>query len=131
MAYKVLVVDDEQDAVEVLEKKLAHEGYDVVTAFDGQEALVKMREDNPDIILLDLMLPKKNGMEVLREIRQDYKDRWRPVIIISAKHELDAIRGCYSLEADHYLTKPCTIESILRGVSTMISLIPLRQEHKQ
>ena len=76
------------------------------------------------------MLPKKNGMEVLREIRQDYKDRWRPVIIISAKHELDAIKGCYSLEADQYLTKPCNLEAILAAVGTMISLIPLRQESK-
>lgn len=130
MAYKILVVDDEQEAVEILQKKLTHQGYDVVTAFDGEEALVRMREDNPDIILLDLMLPKKNGMEVLKEIRQDYKDRWRPVIIISAKHELDAIKGCYSLEADHYLTKPCGLENILAAVETMISLIPLRQEPK-
>jgi DNA-binding response OmpR family regulator len=130
MAYKLLVVDDEQEAVEILEKRLTREGYEVVTAFDGQEALVKMREDNPDIILLDLMLPKKNGMEVLKEIRQDFKDKWRPVIIISAKHELDAIKGCYSLEADHYLTKPCSMENILRAISTMISLIPLRQEQK-
>jgi len=128
MSYKLLVVDDEQDVVELIEKKLSREGYEVVTAFDGAEALVKMREDNPDIILLDLMLPKKNGMEVLKEIRQDYKDRWRPVIIISAKHELDSIKGCYSLEADHYLTKPCSMENILRAISTMISLIPLRQE---
>lgn len=130
MAYKLLLVDDEQDVVEILEKKLVRQGYDVVTALDGQEALVKMRQDNPDIILLDLMLPKKNGMEVLREIRQDYKDKWRPIIIISAKHELDAIKGCYSLEADHYLTKPCGVESILRSIETMISLIPLRQEQK-
>ena len=130
MAYKLLVVDDEQEAVEILEKKLIHQGYDVVTAFDGEEALLRMREDNPDIILLDLMLPKKNGMEVLKEIRQDYKDRWRPVIIISAKHELDAIKGCYSLEADHYLTKPCNMENILSAIETMISLIPLRQEPK-
>jgi len=130
MAYKLLVVDDEQEAVEILQNRLIREGYDVVTAFDGQEAMVRMREDNPDIVLLDLMLPKKNGMEVLKEIRLDYKDKWRPVIIISAKHELDAIKGCYSLEADHYLTKPCSIENILRGISTMISLIPLRQEQK-
>jgi len=130
MAYKLLVVDDEQEAVEILEKKLVHQGYEVVTALDGEGALVRMREDNPDIILLDLMLPKKNGMEVLKEIRQDYKDRWRPVIIISAKHELDAIKGCYSLEADHYLTKPCSMENILSAIETMISLIPLRQEPK-
>ncbi len=130
MSYKLLLVDDEEEAVEILQNRLTREGYEVVTALDGEEALVKMKEDNPDIVLLDLMLPKKNGMEVLKEIRQSYKDRWRPVIIISAKHELDSIKGCYSLEADHYLTKPCNMESILRGINTMISLIPLRQKHK-
>ncbi len=130
MSYKLLLVDDEEEAVEILQNRLTREGYEVVTALDGEEALVKMKEDNPDIVLLDLVLPKKNGMEVLKEIRQSYKDRWRPVIIISAKHELDSIKGCYSLEADHYLTKPCNMESILRGINTMISLIPLRQKHK-
>ncbi|MBI4982793.1 MAG: response regulator [Candidatus Omnitrophica bacterium] len=126
MAHKLLIVDDEKDVIEFLEKRLKHEGYDVVTAFDGEQALTRVKEDNPDLILLDLMLPKKNGFEVLKEVRENFKDKWRPIIIVSAKTELDSVKTCYGLEADHYLTKPCTIENILRGIRTMISLIPMR-----
>jgi len=128
MAYKLLIVDDEKDIVETLESRLIKEGYEVVVAYDGEEALLKVKEDNPDIILLDLMMPKLNGFEVLKEVRQNYKDKWRPIIIISAKDELQSVHQSYSLEADHYLTKPCTMENILRGIRTMISLIPLRKE---
>ena len=128
MAYKLLVVDDDKEITEMLQKRLIREGYEVVVAFDGEEALVKVREANPDVILLDLMMPKLNGFEVLKEIRKNYKDKWRPVIIISAKTELDSVKQCYNLEADHYLTKPCTMENLLRGIRIMISLIPLRQK---
>jgi len=128
MVYKILVVDDEKDAVEILKNRLEREGYEVTAVFDGEEALRKVKEDNPDVILLDLILPKLNGFEVLKEIREKHTDKWRPVIIISARTELDTIRKGYNLEADHYLTKPCTIDNILRGIKTMISLIPLRKE---
>jgi len=128
MAYKLLVVDDDKDAVETLEKRLAQEGYKVAVAFDGEEALLKIKEFDPDIILLDLMLPKLNGFEVLKEVREKYKDKWRPIIIISAETDLEAVKKSYNLEADHYLTKPCTMDNILRGIRTMISLIPLRTD---
>jgi len=127
MAYKLLVVDDDKDIVETLSKRLREEGYEVVVAFDGEEALVKVKEENPDVILLDLMLPKLNGLEVLKKIRLKFLDKWRPVIIISAKTELETVKDCYNLEADHYLTKPCSFENILRGIRIMISLIPLRK----
>lgn len=126
MAYKLLVVDDDKDIVETLQKRLIQEGYEVAVAFDGEEALTKVKTDNPDIVLLDLMLPKLNGFEVLKEIRERFKDKWRPVIIISAKNDLESIKTSYGLEADHYLTKPCTMENVLRGVRTVISLIPIR-----
>jgi len=128
MAYKLLLADDDKDVVETLKKRLLQEGYEVVVAFDGEEALLKIGEDNPDVILLDLMMPKLNGFEVLKAIKQKFKDKWRPVIIVSAKTELDSVKTCYGLEADHYLTKPCTMENLLRGIRTMISLIPLRQD---
>lgn len=126
MAYKILVVDDEEDVVESLSKRLLKEGYEVFVAFDGEDALLRVRENDPDIILLDLMLPKLNGFDVLKEIKEKYSDRWRPTIIISAKTELESVKDCYNLEADHYLTKPCSMESILQGIETMISLLPFR-----
>jgi DNA-binding response OmpR family regulator len=127
MTYKLLVVDDEVDIVEALKKHLFHEGYEVVVAFDGEEALEKMKSDNPDIVILDLMLPKLNGFEVLERIRKNYNDRWRPVIILSVKGDLESVREGYNLEADLYLTKPCSMENVLRGIKTMISLIPQRK----
>ncbi|RJP29531.1 MAG: response regulator [Candidatus Omnitrophota bacterium] len=125
--FKIMIVDDEPDVIESLSSRIAREGYDVSSAYDGQEALDKMVNDLPDIVLLDLMMPKLNGFDVLKEIRKKYKDKWIPVIIVSAKTELESVKQCYSLEADHYLTKPCTIEKILQGIETMISLIPLRR----
>jgi len=126
MSHKLLVVDDDKEIVETLKSRLLKEGFDLTCAYDGEEALTKVKEDNPDIILLDLMLPKLNGFEVLKEIREKHTDKWRPVIIISAKNEFESIKKCYNLEADHYLTKPCKIDDILDGIRIMISLIPAR-----
>lgn len=131
MAYKILIVDDDKDIVEALKNRLVKEGYEAVTAYDGEEALQKVKEENPDIVVLDLMMPKRNGFEVLKEIREKFKDKWRPVIIVSAQDELASLEKCYSLEADHYLTKPCDMETVLRGIRTMISLIPARIQKKQ
>jgi len=128
VAYKLLVVDDEKDVVDTLHKRLTREGYDVVTAFDGEEALVKVKQENPDAVLLDLVMPKVNGFEVLKQIREVHNHKWIPVIIITAQSDLDSLKKGYDLEADHYLIKPCTFERILQGVETMISLIPLRIE---
>ena len=126
MAHKLLIVDDDPEIVETLKTRLIKEHYEVLTAFDGEEALLRVKEDKPDVILLDLMLPKLNGFEVLKEIREKHRDKWMPIIIISAKNELEAVKECYNLEADHYLTKPCDIDKVLRGIQTMISLIPAR-----
>ena len=131
MAHKILVVDDDRDIVETLKNRLEKENYEVAVAFDGEEAITKIKEVNPDIVLLDLVMPKINGFEVLKEIREKYKEKWRPVIIVSAQDDLESFRKSYSLEADHYLTKPCTMEHILSGIRTMISLIPLRDNKEQ
>ena len=127
MAHRLLVVDDEKEITEMLRERLTKKGFEVVTAFDGAEALEKVKTDDPDVIILDLMMPKLNGFEVLKELKDKFCDKWRPVIILSAKSELDSVKTCYDLEADHYLTKPCSYENLLRGIETMISLIPLRE----
>jgi DNA-binding response OmpR family regulator len=126
MAFKILVVDDEPDIVHVVTGRLTRQGYEVSSAFDGEEALAKFPVFDPDLVLLDLTMPKLNGFEVLKQIREKYTDRWRPVIIISAQTELDAMRTAYNMEADHYLTKPCPMDAIIKGIETMRSLIPLR-----
>ena len=126
MAYKILVVDDEKDIVELVRSRLQREGYDVAVAYDGEEALFRIKDADPDAVILDLMMPKLNGFEVLKAIRDNLNDKWRPVIIVSANAELESVRKSYSMEADHYLTKPCSMDTLLRGVQTVLSLIPLR-----
>lgn len=124
--FKILLVDDDKDIAERLASKLKKEGYGPVLAFDGQQALEKVASDDPDIIILDLMLPKLNGFEVLQEVRKNHNQRWRPVIIVSSCEELESFKKGYDLEADHYIIKSGNFEDILRGIKTMISLIPHR-----
>ena len=126
MSHKLLLVDDDKDIIDALKPRLQREGYDVFTAFDGEEGLRMVRDCNPDIILLDLLMPKLNGFDVLKEIRTNMNDRWRPIIIISANADLVSIKKGYDMEADHYLAKPCTIDTVLHGIKTMISLLPAR-----
>jgi len=127
MPYKILIADDEKDIVDVVGKKLKAHNYDVIVALDGQEALSKVYEEEPDVILLDLVMPKLNGFEVLKKVRENFTKKWIPVIIVSANVDLVSVNKSYGLEADHYLTKPCSFDSILLGIETMISLIPLRR----
>lgn len=125
MSHKILFVDDEKNLVDIFSAGLIKAGYEVVIAYDGEQALEKLGQDKPDVVILDLMMPKLNGFEVLIEIRKRFK-KWIPVIIYSAESELESVKKAYGLEADHYLTKPCSIDNIIRGVETMLSLIPLR-----
>lgn len=100
---KILVVDDEPQILKVVDARLHKEGYTVVTAADGEQALKKFSEHVPDLVVLDLMLPKLDGFEVCREIR---KTSTVPIIILSAKgDEVDKIVG-FQMGVDDYLTKP-------------------------
>ena len=106
---KVLVVDDESKLARFIELELRHEGYDVVLAEDGRVGIEKFYEEEPDIILLDLMLPELNGIEVCRRLR---KESDVPIIMLTAKGEtMDKIAGLDS-GADDYITKPFAIEEL-------------------
>ncbi|MFZ5801134.1 MAG: response regulator transcription factor [Candidatus Omnitrophota bacterium] len=125
---KILVADDEKDILEVLCKKIADAGYEVVSAKDGQEALDKIYKEAPDVILLDVRMPKLDGFEVLKRLREKpLPNKWQPVIIVSALGELEDMKKGYSLEADYYIVKPCDILTILNGIETMLHLIPVRR----
>ena len=122
---KILIADDEDVVLEIMARKIASQGYEVVTAKDGQEAWNKIVSDVPDIIILDLSMPKMNGWTLLRRLRQNPPTkRWQPVVIVSAQNELENFKKGMDLEADHYLTKPCPIENILKAIRLMLSLIP-------
>lgn len=110
---KVLVVDDEKPISDIIKFNLTKEGYDVFTAFDGEEALAQFAKVGPDIILLDLMLPKMDGLEVCREIR---KTSDVPIIMLTAKDsEIDKVLGL-ELGADDYVTKPFSNRELVARV---------------
>lgn len=110
---KVLIVDDEKPISDIIAFNLKKEGYEIETAFDGQEALAKFEEFGPDIILLDLMLPEIDGLEVCREIR---KTSHVPIIMLTAKDsEIDKVLGL-ELGADDYVTKPFSNRELVARV---------------
>lgn len=110
---KILVVDDEKPISDIIKFNLKKEGYDVYTAYDGEEALQKVEEINPDLILLDLMLPKIDGLEVAREVRKTHN---MPIIMVTAKDaEIDKVLGL-EMGADDYVTKPFSNRELVARV---------------
>jgi two-component system response regulator VicR len=110
---KVLVVDDEKPISDIVKFNLTKEGFDVYTAYDGQEALDQVEEVKPDLILLDIMLPKIDGLEVAREVRKKYD---MPIIMVTAKDaEIDKVLGL-ELGADDYVTKPFSNRELVARV---------------
>lgn len=113
MDKKVLIVDDEKPIADILQFNLKKEGYEVYCAYDGQEAIEKVEEVQPDIILLDIMLPVMDGMEVCREVRKKYD---MPIIMLTAKDsEIDKVLGL-ELGADDYVTKPFSTRELIARV---------------
>ena len=113
MAKKILVVDDEKPISDIIKFNLEKEGYSVVTAYDGEEALEKVESENPDLIILDLMLPKIDGLEVAKRVRAKHT---MPIIMVTAKDsELDKVLGL-ELGADDYVTKPFSNRELVARV---------------
>ena len=126
------MADDEPYILEIMAKKVKQAGYEVITASDGEDALYSIKSENPDIILLDLNMPKMDGFTVLKKIRENPAGKkWQPVIIVSARTELDDMKQGFSLEADHYITKPCNIADILKAIKLMTNLIPQRKSPEE
>ncbi|HOO11550.1 MAG TPA: response regulator YycF [Bacillota bacterium] len=113
MNKKILVVDDEKPIADILKFNLEREGYSVELAYDGQEAIDKTHKCNPDLILLDIMLPKIDGFAVCKMLRQNYQT---PIIMLTAKEEeVDKVLGL-ELGADDYITKPFSVRELLARV---------------
>ena len=106
MAYKILVVDDEVDLVEMLTMRLEASGYEVITASNGQEGLDKAQNENPDLMLLDVMMPIMNGYQVCRLLKFDDRFKHIPIIMLTAKtQDSDEATGKQT-GADSYIGKP-------------------------
>ena len=106
MAKRILVVEDEPELVKALEVRLKTQDYEVITAFDGEEGLRKAREESPDLIILDIMLPKMDGFKVSRLLKFDERYKHIPVIMLTAKSEREDKSLGEETGADEYITKP-------------------------
>ena len=114
---RILVVEDEKDIVRLIKYNLEKEGHQVIAAGDGEAGLAQARKEKPDLIILDLMLPKMDGMQVCRTLRQESKV---PIIMLTAKkEELDRILGL-ELGADDYVTKPFSVRELSARVKSVL-----------
>jgi phosphate regulon transcriptional regulator PhoB len=120
MKPKILIVDDEPDALELIQYNLKAAGYDVVTAADGEEALKKARVAQPALIILDVMLPEVDGLEVCKTLRREPATATVPVIMLTAKAaEIDRVLGL-ELGADDYVTKPFSPRELVLRVKALL-----------
>jgi len=117
---RILVVDDEPDLVELVRHHLAREHYDVVTAADGETGLAEARRRLPDLVVLDLMLPGIDGLEVCRRLRSDPRTTHIPIVMLTAKgEESDAVIGL-SQGADDYVRKPFGMKELVARIATRL-----------
>ncbi len=113
MARRILVVDDEVQLVEMLKMRLEAEGYEVSTASDGEEALGKAKDLKPDLIVLDIMMPKMDGFEVLRRLRADLETQHTPVVMLTAKGDTETMFKTHDLGSTDYFIKPFDTKELL------------------
>ena len=117
---KILVVDDEIYIVHILDFSLGMEGYEVVTALDGEQAIEQARNEKPDLIVLDIMMPKLDGYEVCKAIKSDPATKAIPVILLSAKgRNVDQKMG-FDVGADDYITKPFSPRKLVERINQLL-----------
>ena len=117
---RILVVDDEIYIVHILDFSLGMEGYEVLTALDGEQALERLKADKPDLIVLDIMMPTLDGYEVCRTIKTNPETQHIPVILLSAKgRNVDQKMG-FDVGADDYITKPFSPRKLVERINALL-----------
>lgn len=109
---RILIADDEQDIVEAIKFNLEHENIECLEAYDGEEALLKAKKEHPDLIILDIMMPKINGYKVSRLLKFDESYKHIPIIMLTARAQETDIQLGEDTGADEYVTKPFDMESL-------------------
>jgi len=118
---KILVVDDEADLVETVRFPLELDGYNVLVSYNGEDALNQARKEKPDLIILDLMLPKLDGYKVCRLLKFDERYKHIPILMLTAKtQEKDKILGMET-GADEYITKPFEMDDLIKKVKAYLN----------
>lgn len=117
----LLLVDDEPDLVQMVSVRLKAAGYEVATAYDGQQALEMVRKEPPDLMVLDLMLPKLDGYKVCRLIKFDEKTKGIPVLVFTARAQVEDVTLATECGADAYLTKPFEAKTLLDKIEQLLA----------
>ncbi|MBN8440190.1 MAG: response regulator [Thauera sp.] len=120
MKRKILIADDEQNIVISLEFLMKREGYEVAIASDGEEAVQRMRADPPDLVLLDVMMPKKSGFDVCQEVRADPALAGVRILMLTAKGRDTEVAKGLALGADAYMTKPFSTKELVEKVRGLL-----------
>jgi len=123
---RILVVDDNPSNVDILRARLSMHGYEILTAADGEEALAAVHEHLPDLILLDVMMPKLDGIEVCRRIRADAALPFIPIVLVTAKSDPKDVVAALEAGGDEYLTKPVDQAALLARVKSMLRIKALQ-----
>lgn len=121
MAHRILVVDDEPALLRLMEFVLAKQGHDMLTATNGEEALEAAREHHPDLIVLDIMMPRMDGYAVAETLRADEELARTPIIMLSAKAQEEDIQRGLAVGVDHYVTKPFAPDHLVDLVGEYLS----------
>ena len=121
MAHKILIVDDEPNIVVSLEFLMKKEGFDVAVAVDGEEALAKVATFRPDLVLLDVVMPKKSGFEVCEAVRANPDNARLLVVMLTAKGRDTEVAKGLALGADAYVTKPFSTKELVAKVKAMLA----------
>lgn len=125
MNNKILIVDDEKAIVDILDFNLKREGYDIITAYNGEDGLKQFRDHNPDLVLLDIMMPKVDGLQVCKEIRNESNT---PIIMLTARaEEVDKVIGL-EFGADDYVTKPFSVREVVARVKANLRRIVMEDK---
>lgn len=117
---RVLIVDDEKDLVKMVALQLEASGYEVISAYDGQEGLNKAREENPDLIILDLMLPRLDGYKVCRMLKFDDKYKNIPIVIFTGRAQEEDEKLGYETGANAYIVKPFRLNTLLDKIDELV-----------
>jgi CheY-like chemotaxis protein len=120
MSTNVLIVDDNDDNLRIMRGILTGQGFEVRTAADGASALALIEQAPPDVILLDVMMPEMDGLEVLDRLKGSAQTASIPVILVTAKAQDDDLLAGYKFGADYYITKPFTAKQLLYGIGLVL-----------
>ena len=116
----IMVVDDNPDIITIVKTILEGKGYQVLSASGGQELLNLLTERKPDLIILDIMMPEMDGLEVLGRLKAVTETASIPVILLTAKVQYEDVLGGYKLGADYYITKPFTSTQLVNGINLLL-----------